>query len=585
MLEITKEDFEAFVKKEFPGRKSKWEYDGKSGYFYVQAGTCLGEDLHYEFYEGKVHLHIEGPNWRGIRDYLWNHVTDGRVSHRHWGRYGCDWVLDNEPKSWEEVKDSYKTMDFIMNQHIRNYEKSLTESMTKNDNTTIKADFIPIADCLQKKLVIPDYQRPYRWTTKNVEQLLNDIKNSQINGKQKYLIGTVIFHFDEGVFNIVDGQQRITTILLLLKHLNYSGRVTELEYNHIISFTHIKNNYNYIEQWLNCNITDRTEFLNYIINSCQFVEIIVMKLGEAFQMFESQNGRGKELEAYNLLKAYHIRAMSSASKQEKVLCDKRWEDATMYHVKGQDRIDILYQLFKEQLYRPRMWSRGYDAYKFGKKQIDEFKGISLNKENVMEFSYQNILIQRVIANQLMKDLSAGLFKIKERFIHGDSDNMDPFVNINQLILNGKSFFEYIETYVEIYKRLFLQLDSSQLVEFKKFYNDHCLYEGHNWRAGDGYIREVYKSAIMMAFDRFGETGVNHLYKDLYLCIYKYRLENKQVRYKTMGKAENTAWIFQTILNAKGLSDLSLIKKKALEAKQRLNVQYKVEAIFAVYKSE
>ena len=89
----------------------------------------------------------------------------------------------------------------------------------------------------------------------------------------------------------------------------------------------------------------------------------------------------------------------------------------------------------------------------------------------------------------------------------------------------------------------------------------------------------------MAFDRFGETGVNHLYKDLYLCIYKYRLENKQVRYKTMGKAENTAWIFQTILNAKGLSDLSLIKKKALEAKQRLNVQYKVEAIFAVYKSE
>ena len=41
-------------------------------------------------------------------------------------------------------------------------------------------------------------------------------------------------------------------------------------------------------------------------------ELKVVAFNEAFQMFESQNGRGKELEAYNLLKAYHIRAMSSS---------------------------------------------------------------------------------------------------------------------------------------------------------------------------------------------------------------------------------------------------------------------------------
>ena len=48
MVDLTKEEFEEFAKKEFPGRDYKWEYDGNSGYFYIQAGTgkysadCLG---------------------------------------------------------------------------------------------------------------------------------------------------------------------------------------------------------------------------------------------------------------------------------------------------------------------------------------------------------------------------------------------------------------------------------------------------------------------------------------------------------------------------------------------------------------
>lgn len=51
---------------------------------------------------------------------------------------------------------------------------------------------------------------------------------------------------------------------------------------------------------------------------CEFVVIKVKELAEAFQMFESQNGRGKDLEAYNLLKAYHIRAMENDSQSEKL---------------------------------------------------------------------------------------------------------------------------------------------------------------------------------------------------------------------------------------------------------------------------
>ena len=68
-------------------------------------------------------------------------------------------------------------------------------------------------------LVIPNYQRPYKWTAKNVIQLLDDIIGAKNYNKETYRVGTLILHYDniESVYNIVDGQQRIITFSLLLK--------------------------------------------------------------------------------------------------------------------------------------------------------------------------------------------------------------------------------------------------------------------------------------------------------------------------------------------------------------------------------
>lgn len=574
MINISEQQIKEFVHEEFSDKP----YCIGNGYWFIQAGMCLGKNLHYEYHDGRVHLHIEGPNWRGIRDYLRNHVMDSRVSHSHWGRYGCNWTLSTNPQTWEEVKDSFRTIAYIMNPHIMKFERSIKTPQVKLGNTPVSADFIKVGDCLKKNIEIPEYQRPYMWSTKNVEQLLKDIQSSQSNGKLIYLIGTVILHDDGKSFKIVDGQQRITTLILLLKQLGYKEAIPNLRYNHTDSFHNIRANNQFIHTWINENIPNTENFLNYIINSCLFVEITVKKLNEAFQMFESQNGRGKELEAYNLLKAYHIRAMASASKEIKVQCDKQWEDATMFLYKN-NRKDILLQLFKEQLYRTRLWARGEAAFVFNKKRIDEFKGVTLNKDSALEFTFQNILVQQEIANQFMQNMNPSLFKIKGRFIHGDTDNINPFVNITQLIYNGKSFFEYVETYVEIYKRLFIQLESSQLADFKSFYKEHCLYNGYNWRKGDGYIREVYKSAIMMVFDRFGEVGVNNIYRDLYFCIYKHRLEKKQVRYGTMAKE---TILFRIIQNAKQFSDFHVIKKLAKDAKENTPRNYTVDEIETVF---
>ena len=185
----------------------------------------------------------------------------------------------------------------------------------------------------------------------------------------------------------------------------------------------------------------------------------------------------------------------------------------------------------------------------------------------------------------MLTMNPSLFKLKNRFTHGDSDNINPFVSMTQLILNGSSFFEFVETYVEIYKRLFVYLSTSQLSDFKQFYIEHCRYAGYNRRKGDGYIREVYKSAIMFLFDKFGELGVRQYYRDIYICLYKYRLTQKQVRYETMAKRDHVAWIFQLISKSKKLSDLVILTKvsRSVCFNIQYELKYTVDEVLSVFK--
>ena len=83
---------------------------------------------------------------------------------------------------------------------------------------------ITVADLLViPELRIPDYQRPYKWTQKNLNALLADLR--RYKGKSAYRLGTIVFHHhyedQKGIptetLDIVDGQQRTLTLLLLVK--------------------------------------------------------------------------------------------------------------------------------------------------------------------------------------------------------------------------------------------------------------------------------------------------------------------------------------------------------------------------------
>ena len=70
-----------------------------------------------------------------------------------------------------------------------------------------------------KNVVIPAYQRPYKWTLKNVTELFQDLLTQQ--DKSAYRLGSVVFHqhtTDAGnqQLDIVDGQQRTLTLVLAM---------------------------------------------------------------------------------------------------------------------------------------------------------------------------------------------------------------------------------------------------------------------------------------------------------------------------------------------------------------------------------
>ncbi len=467
--------------------------------------------------------------------------------------------------------------------------------------SNIEATIQSVCNLMGRELSIPSYQRPYRWNTKNVRQLLDDILSNKNAGKDRYRIGSVILHKNGDNYDIVDGQQRITTLLLLAKAMDdvsFNDLLKNLEYKHNDSRYNIVQNFKYVKSWMDEHSTLKDDFWRYIKDQCEFVEIVVDDLSEAFQMFDSQNGRGKELEAYNLLKAYHIRAMDQDSYEQKVACDKRWEAATMYdatpQIDGDPNIDVLKQIFSEQLYRGRVWSKGHVAQKLTKAGIDEFKGFTIDKNHNIEFPFQNPSLLQYLTEKFYRNILAGTIATQPRFNYGDSENIDPFVSITQQIVNGKSFFDYVETYVEIYKQLFIQLKGFQLKEFKEFFYKYCLNYGKELknckgelyfksvdyanRSGDTYLREAYKTVVMLLFDKFGENGLNKYYKILYKLIYVKRMISSQVRRDSV--AELPVPIIAVINQAQNLADLVELDnmwaerfkaaKKQMEAKKGTN---------------
>ncbi|MGO8544178.1 DUF262 domain-containing protein [Rhizobium ruizarguesonis] len=78
-------------------------------------------------------------------------------------------------------------------------------------------------------LRVPDYQRPFSWDPDNFEDLIDDLSTADF--LQQYFLGTIVLHYKEkdNLYDIVDGQQRLTSLMILLACLRDKSRRRQYE--------------------------------------------------------------------------------------------------------------------------------------------------------------------------------------------------------------------------------------------------------------------------------------------------------------------------------------------------------------------
>lgn len=411
----------------------------------------------------------------------------------------------------------------------------------------------------EDRLTIPGYQRPYKWSIKNVNQLIDDVLLHR--DKSAYRIGTVVLHSEKEEpgqlekLNIVDGQQRSITLLLiamalqnhlpdavredLRKHhyeLPQTQLLDTLSFSNPISQTNIHQNYREIRR----RIID-FDFMSvrFFFEKCEVVKVVLDDVSEAFQFFDSQNARGRDLEPHDLLKAFHLRELTeNITEQEKIAMIEQWEQLA-----GRD--DKLKSLFAQLLFRVRNWAKGDSARFFTKDDVDVFKGISPESET--SFPY------------------AEMYKISHFFVEDYNSNYHrkidkqkieyPF-QLNQVIINGKRFFEFVEHYwnvkEEMYNCLKHDYKAKAIIEVLDNYEKR-------YRTGDKYIRNLFDCALLFYWDKFGAKEIGRVAEKLFVWAYKKRLVQHSVQLATV---DNYALEYPNIFN---------VIHQALQAKEVLNL--------------
>lgn len=89
------------------------------------------------------------------------------------------------------------------------------------DNKTIRLDTLLVGD-IEGRFFIPDYQRGYRWGKEEVTRLLDDI---YFNGDENYCLQPIVVKKTDNGFEVIDGQQRLTTIYLIYQYWSKSINV------------------------------------------------------------------------------------------------------------------------------------------------------------------------------------------------------------------------------------------------------------------------------------------------------------------------------------------------------------------------
>lgn len=205
-----------------------------------------------------------------------------------------------------------------------------------------------------EQYVIPIYQRNYDWGERETLQLLEDISDyAQKNSNQKYYIGSAVVFVRNmngtTYFEMIDGQQRLTTLTILASLLKHEGKADwfkqpNLSYEHRKeadealrrlqedmqsehpAARNIVNVYALLKKHLipvlEAKELDKAQFADYLFNQVTILRIPLPHDTQLNHYFEIMNTRGEQLEKHEVLKAT---LMSKLQPEEHSLFHRIWE--------------------------------------------------------------------------------------------------------------------------------------------------------------------------------------------------------------------------------------------------------------------
>lgn len=416
-----------------------------------------------------------------------------------------------------------------------------------------------------EQLSIPDYQRPYKWTEKNLNTLVNDIQEHK--DKSAYRLGTIVLHSNPNDQNknidIVDGQQRTLTLMLLVwaaiqeqkldlkrealkKELNeiseqINAFMTKQKFNSDISHYNIYQNFNAAKRIVSLQFSEQD--IDFLLNHCEFAVFILDDVSEAFQFFDSQNARGRDLEPHDLLKAYHLREFSAQEQHLKAQTVAHWESLDSDH---------LAKLFSNYLFRIRLWSRGKSAKYYNKDHVHLFKGIHLGQADQHPY-----LEPLRIAHYFIDDYNAQYQRQIDR-----QEMSFPF-QLDQMIINGRRFFEMVEHYEKKISKVVDHQEQSEKVSiFGVTLQDRAnriikilnSYYARN-RDGDRYVRTLFDSALIFYIDKFATDRLSEAIEKIFIWAYHCRISQYSVQLATIDNYVLEKNIFSLLKYAQSPSEL------------------------------
>ena len=126
--------------------------------------------------------------------------------------------------------------------------------------------------------IIPIYQRNYAWEEAEISQLILDISDFvSTDPQKKYYLGTLVVYNRGTIFEVIDGQQRLTTLFLLLIYLkNELKNKEEFSLKNILSFDYREHSNKSLEHLFNGNdltkVLNENEIEKSILNGYEIIE-------------------------------------------------------------------------------------------------------------------------------------------------------------------------------------------------------------------------------------------------------------------------------------------------------------------------